>query len=175
VFRTTVKDRFISNVVVSSPPPPEPIVLSVANGLDAHLSGLEFEIDRRFGTRFAVFANTTHYLDRKERLANGQEQDVLNVPAHTIRAGIDVDAGPISGRLSARTLLGRRDNDFSLPGFPIVDYEDVTLVDASVAWQIARRHAVVLNLANLFDAYYYEKIGFPLPGVSAKVLYRTSF
>ena len=70
---------------------------------------------------------------------------MLNVPAHTIRAGIDVDAGPISGRLSARTLLGRKDNDFSQPGFPIVDYEDVTVVDASVAWQIARHHGVGLT------------------------------
>jgi vitamin B12 transporter len=175
VFRTKVRDRFISNVVISSPPPPDPIVLSVANGLDAHLSGLELEIDRRLGPRVAVFANTTHYLHRKERLASGQEQDVLNVAAHTIRAGIDVDAGPISGRVAARTLLGRKDNDFSRAGFPIVDYEDVTVVDASVAWQLARRHAVVVAVSNLFDAYYYEKIGFPLPGAAFKVLYRTGF
>jgi vitamin B12 transporter len=175
VFRTKVRDRFISNLVISSPPPPDPIVLSVANGLDAHLSGLELEIDRRFGPRFAVFANTTHYLNRKERLANGQEQDVLNVAAHTIRAGVDVDAGPVRGRLSARTLLGRKDNDFSQPGFPIVDYQDVTVVDASAAWQLARRHALIVAASNLFDANYYEKIGFPLPGASLKVLYRTGF
>ena len=70
------------------------------NGLDAHISGLELEVDRRFGPRVAVFANTTHYFNRKERLANGQEQDMLNVPAHTVRAGIDVDCGPLSGALS---------------------------------------------------------------------------
>ena len=117
VFRTKVKDRFISNVVVSSPPPPGPIVLSVANGLDAHLSGLEFEIDRRFGSRLAVFANTTHYLNRKERLANGQEQDVLNVPAHTIRAGIDVDAAPsAAGCPPARCSVARTTTSAS-PGF----------------------------------------------------------
>ena len=174
-FRTAVKDRFISNVVVSNPPPPDPIVLSVSNGLDAHLSGIELEIDRRFGSRIGVFANSTHYIARKERLANGQEQDVLNVPAHTIRAGLDVDAGPMSGRISARHLRGRKDNDFSRPGFPIIDYEDVTVVDATVSWRLARRHAVLLGVNNLFDAYYYEKIGFPLPGVSMKVSYRASF
>ena len=67
-FRTVVKDRFISNVVVSSPPPPDPIVLSVANGLDAHISGLELELDKRLGPRVGLFANATHFFKRQERL-----------------------------------------------------------------------------------------------------------
>ena len=49
VFRTVVKDRFISNVVVSNPPPPDPIVVSVANGLDAHISGLDVDVEQRIG------------------------------------------------------------------------------------------------------------------------------
>ena len=101
-FRTVVKDRFISNVAISSPPPPDPIVLSVANGLDAHISGLELEADHRVTSRLGVFANTTHYFNRTERLPNGLEQDILNVPAHTIRAGIDADVGPVSARVSGR-------------------------------------------------------------------------
>jgi vitamin B12 transporter len=174
-FRTVVKDRFISNVTISSPPPPDPIVLSVANGLDAHLSGVELEIDRRLGSRLGVSANVTHYINRKERLANGDEQDVLNVAARTIRIGLDVDAGPLSGRVSARYLGGRKDTDFSRAGFPIVDYDDVTVVDATLAWRLARNHAVTFAVSNLFDVYYYEKIGFPLPGASVKVSYRVGF
>ena len=68
VFRTVVKDRFISNVVISNPPPPDPIVVSVTNGLDAHISGLELEAEQRVGGRVGLFANATHYFNRKERL-----------------------------------------------------------------------------------------------------------
>jgi hypothetical protein len=51
-FRTVVRDRFISNVVVSNPPAPDPIIVSVANGLDAHISGLDL------GHRKCVAAQT---------------------------------------------------------------------------------------------------------------------
>ena len=175
VFRTVVKDRFISNVVISSPPPPDPIVLSVANGLDAHISGLELELDHRLTARVGVFANTTHYFNRKERLASGVEQDILNVPTHTIRAGIDVDLGPLSGRLSGRYVHGRKDSDPNQAGFPIVDYDDFTVIDASLTYRLARQHALVLTVNNLFDEFYYEKLGYPLQGASFKAFYRVGF
>jgi vitamin B12 transporter len=175
VFRTVVRDRFISNVVVSSPPPPGTIVLSVANGLDAHISGLELEIDHRLSTRLGFFANTTHYFNRKERLASGVEQDILNVPTQTIRAGIDLDFGPLTTRVSGRHVHGRKDSDPNQAGFPIVDYDNFTTVDADTTYRLARQHAVVLTVNNLFDELYYEKLGFPLQGASFKVFYRVGF
>ncbi|HEY0284408.1 MAG TPA: TonB-dependent receptor [Vicinamibacterales bacterium] len=175
VFRTVVKDRFISNVVISSPPSPDPIVLSVANGLDAHISGLELELDHRLTALIGVFAITTHYFNRKERLASGVEQDILNVPTHTIRAGIDIDVGPLSGRLSGRYVHGRKDSDPNQAGFPIVDYDDFTVIDANLTYRLARQHAVVLAVNNLFDEFYYEKLGFPLQGASFKAFYRVGF
>ena len=51
----------------------------------------------------ALFANLTHYFNRKERLASGAEQDILNVPLNTVRAGVDVDFGRVSAR-AVRTL-----------------------------------------------------------------------
>ncbi len=38
---------FISNVLLSNPPPPDPIVLSAVNGLDAHISGLDVDVAHR--------------------------------------------------------------------------------------------------------------------------------
>ena len=175
VFRTVVKDRFISNVVVSNPPAPEPIIVSVANGLDAHISGLELEAEQRIGSRVGVFANTTHYFNRKERLTSGAEQDILNVPLHTIRAGVDVDFGRLSARVSGRYVNGRKDNDFSAPGFPIIDYDNFTVVDLNASFRLVRQHAVVVAINNLFDTFYYEKIGFPLQGASFKLSYRAGF
>jgi vitamin B12 transporter len=175
VFRTVVKDRFISNVVVSNPPAPAPIIVSVTNGLDAHISGLELEAEQRIGSRVGVFANTTHYFNRKERLTSGAEQDILNVPLHTIRAGVDVDFGRLSARVSGRYVNGRKDNDFSAPGFPIVEYDNFTVVDLSASVRLVRQHAVVVAINNLFDTFYYEKIGFPLQGASFRLSYRLGF
>jgi vitamin B12 transporter len=175
LFRTVVKDRFISNVVVSNPPPPDPIIVSVSNGLDAHISGLELELEKRLGGRFGLFANATHYFTRKERLMTGAEQDILNVARNTIRAGVDVDFGPLSSRISGRYVQGRRDIDFDVVGFPIIDYDNFTVVDASATYRLARRHSIVAAVNNVFDAFYYEKIGYPLQGASFKLSYRLSF
>ena len=172
VFRTVVKDRFISNVVVSSPPPPDPIVLSVQNGLDAHISGAELDAERRIDRHVGLFANATHYFNRKERLASGAEQDILNVPRTTLRAGVDVDYGRLTSRVLARFVHGRRDNDFNAPGFPIITYDDFTVVDASGTYRLAGQHAIVVTVNNLFDAYYYEKLGFPLQGSTVTLSYR---
>jgi vitamin B12 transporter len=175
LFRTVVTDRFISNVLVDNPPPPGPIIVSVANGLDAHISGLELEADQRLGRRVGLFANATHYFNRKERLTTGAEQDILNVASTTVRAGVDMDFGPLSARVSGRYVRGRQDNDFSAPGFPIIDYENFTVIDASAAFRIARQHSIALSVNNVFDAFYYEKIGFPLQGASFRALYRLGF
>ena len=48
-----------------------------------------------------------------------------------MRAGVDVDFGRLSARVSGRYVQGRKDNDFNAPGFPIVDYDDFTVVDAT--------------------------------------------
>jgi vitamin B12 transporter len=174
-FRSVVRDRFISNVVVSNPPPPEPIVVSVANGLDAHISGLDVEAEQRLGGHFGVFTNLTHYFTRKERLTTGAEEDILNVARQTIRAGVDIDLGRMSGRVFGRFVRGRKDNDFSAPGFPIVDYDDFTVIDLTATYRLARQHSVELGVSNLFDTFYYEKLGFPLQGAAYTLSYRLGF
>jgi vitamin B12 transporter len=175
VFRTVVKDRFISNVVISNPAPPAPIVVSVSNGLDAHISGLDLEADRRLGRHLGVFGNVTHYFNRKERLTSGAEQDILNVPRTTVRAGGDLDYGRVSARVSGRYVQGRKDNNFNAPGFPIIDYDNFTIVDASLMFRLVRQHAIALAINNMFDEFYYEKLGFPMQGASFKLSYRVGF
>jgi vitamin B12 transporter len=174
-FRTVVKDRFISNVTISNPPAPAPIVLSVVNGLDAHISGLELEADHRVSGHLGVFANTTHFFKRKERLASGAEQDILNVARNTIRAGVDLDFGRLGARVSGRYVQGRKDNDFNQPGFPIVTYDNFTVVDLDATVRLMRQHSVVFSANNLFDEFYYEKLGFPLQGASFRTFYRFGF
>ncbi len=184
-FRTKVNNRFISNVIVSNPPAPAPILLSVANGLDAHISGLDIEAAQRVGAHLGLFANATHYFSRKERLcspgpfpdcaADGPQQDILNVALDTVRAGADIDWGRVSARVSGRYVRGRKDNDFSAPGFPIVSYANVTVVDVSASYRLVQRQSVLVAVNNALDAFYYEKLGYPLQGVSFRVSYRLDF
>jgi vitamin B12 transporter len=175
LFRTVVRDRFITNVIVSNPPPPAPIVVSVQNGLDAHIAGAELDAERHLGDHVGVFANATHFFARKERLSTGAEQDILNVARTTIRAGADVHYGRFTSRASLRFVHGRKDNNFNAPGFPIIDYADMTIVDAGGTFRLASRHAVVVTANNLLDAFYYEKLGFPLQGRSFSLSYRLGF
>ena len=175
LFRTVVKDRFISNVVISNPAPPDPIIVSVANGLDAHISGLDVDAQHRLGGHIGLFANATHYFNRKERLTSGAEQDILNVASNSVRAGVDVDYGRLSARVSGRYVQGRKDNNFNAPGFPIIDYDDFTIVDATITFRLVAQHAVALAINNMLDTFYYEKLGFPLQGASFKLSYRVGF
>ena len=64
-------------------------------------------------------------------------------PMNTVRAGVDVDFGRLSARVSGRYVQGRKDNDFNAPGFPIVDYDNFTVVDASATYRLVRQHAIV--------------------------------
>ncbi len=172
LFHTRVSDRFISNIVISDPPPPAPVVVSVANGLGARITGVEFEAGTRVGGHVGLFANTTHYLTRTEELADGRDRDILNVARNTVRAGVDLDFGALSTRVTGRYVQGRKDNDFNLPGFPVVANDDFTVVDASASYRLTRGHALVVQVNNLFDANYYEVLGYPLQGASFKAFYR---
>ena len=171
-FRTTVSDRVVSNVLISNPPPPEPIVLSAANTLASHIQGMDVDFNQRVNPRLSLFSNITHYFSRREELPISGERNILNVAANTVRLGLDVDLGRLSGRLSARYVQGRQDQDFNVAGSPVVDYPDFAVADVSAAYRLHRRHAVLLTVNNLFDTYYYEKRGYPLAGVSFAVKYR---
>ena len=121
----------------------------------------------------------THYFNRTERLASGAEQDILNVPLNTVRAGMDVDLGRVSARLSGRYVQGRKDNNFNLPGFPIIDYDDFTVIDASATVRLARQHAALVSDQQPVRRVLLRETGIPAAGrvvqavVSLRVLAMT--
>lgn len=171
-FQTTVTDRVVSNILISNPPPPDPIVLTAMNTLAAHIHGMDVEVARRVNARVRAFSNITHYFSRKEQLPATGERNILNVATNTIRAGVDLDLGRLSARLSARYVQGRQDQDFNAAGSPVVDYPDFAVADLSATYQVHPFHAVVLSAGNIFDAHYYEKKGYPLAGASYMLKYR---
>jgi vitamin B12 transporter len=171
-FRTSVEDRVVSNVLLSNPPPPEPIVLTAVNSLGAHISGMDVDVAHRLSPMISLFGNATHYFARREQLPATGERNILNVATDTVRAGLDFDIGALSSRLAARYVHGRQDQDFNVAGSPVVDYPDFVVVDLTAMYRMHAQHAVLLSVNNLFDRYYYEKKGFPLQGVGVTLKYQ---
>jgi outer membrane cobalamin receptor len=147
-------------------------VISSVNALSLRISGLEIEAAHRLTSRVRLFSNVTHFFSRREEISATAERDILNVASDTIRVGIDVDAGALSSRVLARFVHDRQDQDFNVPGFPVVDYPDFTVVDLSAMYRLHPQHAVVLTVNNLFDRYYYEKMGYPLQGIGVTLGYQ---
>jgi len=171
-FQTTVTDRVVSNVLISNPAPPEPIVLTAMNTLASHIYGVDIEFSRGMNAHVSAFSNITHYFSRKEQLPTTGERNILNVATNTVRAGIDLDFGRLSTRFSARYVQGRQDQDFNVPGSPVVDYPTFTVADLSASYTVRPQHALLLTINNIFDTYYYEKKGYPLVGTAVTLKYR---
>jgi outer membrane cobalamin receptor len=171
-FHTTIRDRVVSNVLLTNPPPPEPLVFTAVNTLAAHINGLDVDASRRLNAMLTVFGNATHYFSRREQLPTTGERNILNVPENTIRAGVDIDWRRLSSRVSGRYVQGRQDQDFTVAGSPVIDYPDFAVVDLSATYRLQSHHAVVVSINNLFDEFYYEKKGYPLSGIAWTASYR---
>lgn len=174
-FQTKVTDRVVANVVISNPAPPDPVIVSFVNALGARMRGMDVDFDQRLNRRVAVSASATHYFTHKEQLPTTGERDINVIAENSIRAGIDLDVGPLAGRVSTRYVQGRRDLDFNTAGNPQIDYEDFATVDLSAIYHLTRQHALSIAVNNLFDTYYYEKLGYPHPGRTIAVTYRFDF
>jgi vitamin B12 transporter len=170
-FQTKVTDRVIGSVVISNPPPPDPVRVSYVNALGARIKGMDVDLNQRLGSHLTAFSNITHYFSRREELPATGERNILNVATNTVRAGIDVDAGRFSGRFAARYVQGRQDNDFNVAGTPVIDYPDFVVAEANVRYRVRDRHSLSLVVNNVFDKLYFEKKGFPLAGRAVALKY----
>ena len=83
---------------------------------------MDLDVAHRVNARISLFSNITHYFSRREELPATGERNILNVATNTVRAGIDIDWGRLSGRVAARYVQGRQDQDFNMAGSPVVDY-----------------------------------------------------
>ena len=99
------------------------------------------------------------------------EQQVLNVARATVTGALEYDDfSLLRGRLGARYVGRRRDNDFSdYSIFADVEYPPFLVLDATGGVKLADRLRLDLTVANLTDENYYEKRGYNLPGRALKV------
>lgn len=174
-FDTTVDDR-ITSVTVFTPPPGAPpqqaVIDSFTNANDAAIRGLELDAQWNVSASTRLFLNWNHYLDRRETVG-GVERTIFNVAESTVRGGIDVDYGPLSGRLSARYVGERIAQDFNQNPVAVVAYPDFVTVDLGLTYRWSR-HRLSVDLANLFDESYFEVLGYTLAGRNVMARYRYS-
>ena len=106
-----------------------------------------------------------------------REQPVLNVARATVTGALEYDDfSLLRGRLGARYVGRRRDNDFSdYSIFADVEYPPFLVFDATGGVKLSDGLRLDLTVANLTDENYYEKRGYNLPGRALKVRLTAAF
>ncbi|MCG8421877.1 MAG: TonB-dependent receptor [Proteobacteria bacterium] len=163
VFITRVRNKIESQGVSDTE-------TTYVNFGEAEIQGWEGELSLDVGAlagwRYRVrgFAGWTHVL-RAQETSSFATQDIHNVADLKVNYGLEVDDQTRwNARLLARHRGEVKDTDWNAPGYPEVEYPSFTIVDLVVNLRPAARHLVTLELNNLFDKLYYEKLGFPLMG-----------
>ncbi len=156
-------------------------VTTYENSLDAKMDGLEFDLHMDFGEAFhwnrslVLFTNCTWMIRAEEESVPDQWQDIHNVASYTVNYGIQYDDGMFDAKLHFRSQGRMKDYDWNAPGYPEIEYPCFTVADFVLGATFYDHHRIILRVDNIFDKYYYEKKGFPKPGISAYLSYRFQF
>ena len=173
-FHTDVDDK-IEKVKVNS------TVSTYENTQEAKIRGLEgefsFDIGQLVGwsSSLRLFATFTRLLKAKETLSSGT-RDIHNVADFKINYGLGYDDGHFfNARVTARYVGHMKDTDWVTAGYPEIEYPSHTVVDLVTNFKLAKNQSLSLKVDNVFDKYYYEKRGYPLPGRSFFGTYTIEF
>ena len=143
-------------------------------GLEGELS-LDIGVPADWNSSLRLFTNFTKIFNAEEKTSTGK-QDIHNVADFKISYGLEYDDGHFfDGRITARYVGHMRDTDWVTAGYPEIEYPTFTVVDLTANFHVAGRHTLSLEIGNIFDEYYYEKRGYPLPGRSFIATYSIEF
>jgi vitamin B12 transporter len=170
-FKTKVSDKIVNSITKTNA---TTNLSTYINGSEAEMSGLEVT-GRWKNTKYTQLSlSGTHYFSRVEM--NGSNwTDVRNVPRNTVRAAIDAEYGPWSGRFGVRHVGEWKDNDWQGDTSQTIIYKGFTTADVSVRYRFDKKQSIIANIENLSDKFYAEKGGYPLPGRNGKIAYRYDF
>ncbi|WP_067617245.1 TonB-dependent receptor [Dissulfuribacter thermophilus] len=172
-FTTSVNHK-ITRVTVGN-------ITTYENTSEAEMAGLEMEAKCDFGRIFnlhkkiEVFFNGTRLFHSREKIEGSGWTDIHNVSHWKLNYGLNYDDGVFHGRILARYMGKRKDNDWYTPGYPVITYDSFTVVDLTFGATFMEHHNLTLKVNNLFDEYYYEKPEFPLAGRALYLEYRYEF
>lgn len=121
------------------------------------------------------FANFTILLKAEEKLSTGQ-RDIRNIADRKANIGMEYDDGHFfNGCIMARYTGKKKDTDWAVKGSPEVENPCFTVVDISLGLHITENQHIKFQIDNVFDKYYYENKGYPLPGRSFFLKYTIDF
>lgn len=183
-FHTNVRDRIVA---VTEPAASGTLTTSgdtilatttYVNADRAFIRGIEAEAGYAMNLpstdagRIRFFLSGTRLLRAEEQwVADGVFRPILNVADLTVIGGVHAsDVGPVTGRLTARYVGERFDNDFLdyfEPGEIL--YPAHLVVDLTGTVRVANRYRVGIDLINLLDEDYFEVRGYNLPGRSVRL------
>jgi len=151
------------------------------NAEDAKIRGLEayFSIDigriAQLNRSIRLFLNFTRLFKARESLSTGH-QDIRNVAHTNMICGLEYDDKHIfNSRLTVRYVGKRKDTDWTVRGAPEVENPSFTVVDLALNFCATKHSKLNLQIKNIFDEYYWETKGYPLPGRSFFVRYILTF
>jgi vitamin B12 transporter len=167
-FETRVHDRITKSKLSDT-------VTTYVNANSATTRGLEAQVTwdagaaLRWGRKLQLFANTTWLPQNRETLTSEGAlvtRDIYNVAKIRYAAGADYDDDTFFGRLAARYVGARKDNDWYTPGYPEISFGPFVVCDLSLGARFLKHHTFTLSIENIFDKHHFEKPEYPLPGRS---------
>jgi len=161
-FHTDVDDKISTKTVGSAQ--------YYVNADSAEMSGVETELSMDVGMLAGLkqsvrfFVNYTEML-KYDQTVDGETSDISNIRDKKINAGIDYDDNEmLSMRLSYRYLGEQYAKNNYKAGKPTEKVSDFWVMDYSVSFKIGEMHKVNVKVSNIFDKYYYEMLGYGMPG-----------
>ena len=151
------------------------------NSSEAEMGGLEFNMRWDAGKAFKwnrsleFFLEGTRLFYSREKLKGSDWSDIHNVAHWKLNYGVSYEDQMLHAKLLARYMGKRKDYDWYSPGYPEIEYDSFTVVDAYLGVTLKRHHNLNLKVSNIFDEYYYEKPEFPLAGRAWYVEYKFEF
>jgi vitamin B12 transporter len=170
-FHTDVDDKITEKAVSETEK-------TYANAYQAEMRGLEWTLSEDFGTlldwgrSLAFYFNGTYFFKAEEEVAVEEEggvvdvqwRDIHNVARTKFNTGLTYDDQQFFGKFNVRYIGKRKDKDWYAAGYPEIEYDDFTICDLSAGVRFKKHHKIGLNVENIFNADYFEKPEYPMPG-----------
>ncbi len=162
-FYTDVKDKITKKSISATDE-------KFFNADSAEMSGLEGEFSIDFGViagmeqSIRLFTNYTEMFKAEETIG-GKTKEITCIADRRINVGLDYDDKKmLSMRLSYRYMGKYYENNRYKPGKPVEELDAFWVMDCSAGIKLGERHKINVKLSNIFDKYYYEKLGYGMPG-----------
>lgn len=128
--------------------------------------GFELSGEWRPNDAVTLGANYTYLDTRENSVVGAAALREVRRPRHTANLYGDWRSGPLTVGGAIAYVGSRTDQDFDLPGFPIVSLDGYALASLRVAYRILPQLELFARAENAFDEDYQDVVGYAAPGGS---------